>query len=121
MNLLDECWMPVRLHDGGREWVAPHQLSDSRIAAFDADRADFNGALAQFAIGLLQTCTPAGSAIEWRSLFNNPPDSATLEEWFQACKIAFEFDGDGARFMQDFDLRAVDAKPLDSLTGLNLH
>jgi CRISPR system Cascade subunit CasA len=112
MNLLEERWMPVRLHDGEREWVAPHQLSDPRIAAFDADRADFNGALAQFAIGLLQTTTPVDSSIEWRALFNNPPDGPTLQEWFLPCKAAFEFDGDGARFMQDFDLRPSDGEPL---------
>lgn len=112
MNLLEEPWMPVRLHDGGREWIAPHQLSDPRIAAFDADRADFNGALAQFAIGLLQTATPVDNVIEWRSAFRSPPDGNTLAEWFQPCKTAFEFDGDGARFMQDFDLRATDGEPL---------
>lgn len=112
MNLLEERWMPVRLHDGEREWVAPHQLSDPRIAAFDADRADFNGALAQFAIGLLQTSTPLDNAIEWRALFSTPPSSETLKEWFLPCQTAFEFDGHGARFMQDFDLRATDGEPL---------
>jgi CRISPR system Cascade subunit CasA len=113
MNLLEERWMPVRLHGGGREWVAPHQLSDPRIAAFDADRADFNGALAQFAIGLLQTTIPVDNAIEWRALFSTPPESETLKEWFEPCQTAFEFDGDGARFMQDFDLRATDGEFLD--------
>ena len=113
MNLLEERWMPVRLHDGGREWIAPHQLSDPRIAAFDADRADFNGALAQFAIGLLQTSTPVDNAIEWRSLFSTPPENMTLKAWFEPNRAAFEFDGDGARFMQDFDLRATDGESLD--------
>lgn len=112
MNLLEERWMPVRLHNGGREWIAPHQLSDPRIAAFDADRPDFNGALAQFAIGLLQTTTPVDNVIEWRSAFSNPPGGGTLTEWFQPCETALEFDGDGARFMQDFDLRAKDGEPL---------
>ena len=112
MNLLEESWMPVRLHGGGREWIAPHQLSDPRIAAFDAPRADFNGALAQFAIGLLQTATPVDSPIAWRRLFNTPPDAASLSEWFAPHGRAFEFDGNGARFMQDFDLRAVDGEPV---------
>ena len=82
MNLLKERWMPVRVRDGTREWVAPSQLSDRRIVAFDADRADFNGALAQFAIGLLQTSSPVGSVIAWRELLKYPPDEAALEEWF---------------------------------------
>lgn len=112
MNLLDEPWMPVRLHDGSREWISPHQLSDPRIAAFDADRADFNGALAQFAIGLLQTTTPVDSVIAWRKLLTNPPDEATLRDWYAPHMAAFEFDGDGARFMQDFDLKVAECEPV---------
>jgi CRISPR system Cascade subunit CasA len=112
MNLLDEPWMPVRLHDGSREWISPRQLSDPRIAAFDADRADFNGALAQFAIGLLQTTTPVDSPIGWRKLLKSPPDSETLQDWFAPHVAAFEFDGDGSRFMQDFDLKVAECEPL---------
>src|SRR5258706_7424401 len=111
MNLLEAPWMPVRMRDGGRAWIAPHQLADPLIAAFDADRADFNGALAQFAIGLLQTTTPVDSPMEWRALFDRPPDAATLRDWFSADAAAFESEGDGARFMQDFDLRADDGEP----------
>ena len=112
MNLLDEPWMPVRLHDGSRQWICPSQLSDPQIAAFDADRADFNGALAQFAIGLLQTSSPIDNVIAWRGLLKAPPDEATLQAWFAPHAAAFEFDGEGARFMQDFDLRAGDGDPV---------
>lgn len=110
MNLLEEPWMPVRLHDGMRKWISPVQLADPDIASFDADRADFNGALAQFAIGLLQTASPVDSRIEWARLLKAPPSSQTLQQWFQPHAAAFEFDGDGARFMQDFDLRAGDGE-----------
>jgi CRISPR system Cascade subunit CasA len=105
MNLLTEPWMPVRKHDGSRDWIAPNRLSDPAVVAFDADRADFNGALAQFAIGLLQTTTPVDSPIEWRRLFNEPPDTATLGDWFIPVMSAFEIDGDNVRFMQDDALR----------------
>src|SRR5208282_6418419 len=105
MNLLTEPWMPVRKRDGSREWIAPNRLSDPEVVAFDAARADFNGALAQFAIGLLQTTTPVDSAIEWRRLFKEPPDATILESWFLSVMSAFELDGDGARFMQDKTLR----------------
>lgn len=101
MNLLEEPWMPVRRRDGSREWIAPHQISDPNIVAFDADRPDFNGALAQFAIGLLQTTTPMYSPMAWKQLFANPPDAATLQSWFAPVMAVFEFDGEGARFMQD--------------------
>jgi len=111
MNLLDENWLPVRMHDGRQHWISPDQLSDPNISAFDACRADFNGALAQFAIGLLQTCTPAASDSEWRALLKAPPDPAALAQWFAPHRAAFEFDADGARFMQDFELRTADAEP----------
>lgn len=108
MNLLNVPWMPVRRRDGGREWISPCRMSDPNIVAFDADRPDFNGALAQFAIGLLQTLTPVDSPIVWKQLFANPPDAAMLETWFAPAAAAFEFDGEGARFMQDRSLKPVD-------------
>lgn len=110
MNLLNEPWIPVRRRDGSRGWVAPHQISDPEIVAFDADRPDFNGALAQFAIGLLQTTTQMDTPIAWKQLFANPPDATTLESWFAPFRAAFEFDGEGARFMQDRSLRPADGK-----------
>lgn len=114
MNLLHEPWMPVRLSDGRREWIAPSRLSDPAVVAFDADRADFNGALAQFAIGLLQTCSPAQTQLQWKRLFENPPDADTLQEWFEPHSSAFVLDGDGARFMQDFELRTGSGETIEA-------
>lgn len=104
MNLLHDPWIPVRDEAGARHWITPEQLSDPRWRAFEANRPDFNGALAQFAIGLLQTTTPVDSPIEWRRCLNNPPAADTLRLWFAPVTDAFVFDGDGARFMQDIDL-----------------
>lgn len=117
MNLLKEPWVPVRRREGARDWITPHQLSDPDIVAFDADRADFNGALAQFAIGLLQTTTPVDSPVLWKRLFDNPPSPETLMEWFAPVASAFGLDGDGARFMQDFSLKAEDGT-LNSIPAL---
>ncbi len=111
MNLLDEPWLPVQMSDGTKSWIRPSQLGGERVVAFYADRADFNGALAQFAIGLLQTCSPAQSQLQWKRLFENPPGEDTLQTWFEPHSAAFELDGDGPRFMQDFDLRATDGDP----------
>lgn len=112
MNLLEEAWMPVKCHNGERIRVRPAELARADLASFDAERADFNGALAQFAIGLLQTASPIDSSIEWRSLLKKAPDEENLTEWFMPYVSAFECDGDGARFMQDFDLRASDGDPV---------
>lgn len=113
MNLLTEPWLPVRCRNGCREWISPNRLSDPDILAFDADRPDFNGALAQFAIGLLQSTTPMDSASQWRKFFNEPPDAATLDAWFAPVKNAFEFDGEGPRFMQDISLQGDGATEND--------
>src|SRR5438128_10246289 len=105
MNLLTEPWLPVRRRDGAREWIAPDCLCDPDVRAFGADRPDFNGALAQFVIGLLQTTTPVDSASAWRQCFATPPDAETLRRWYAPVAEAFEFDGDRARFMQDRSLK----------------
>lgn len=110
MNLLHEHWMPVRDAEGRRHWIRPDQLGDAAWRAFDADRPDFNGALAQFAIGLLQTTTPVDNPIDWRRLLNAPPDAGTLGQWFEPVAAAFVLDGDGPRFMQDFALASEAGK-----------
>lgn len=115
MNLLTQAWMPVRTVDGSRTWVSPAELSRNDLVAFDAVRADFNGALAQFAIGLLQTMSPAEGRVVWSRLLKEAPDQATLRAWFQPHEAAFEWDGAGARFMQDFDLRAGDVQNIGAL------
>lgn len=113
MLLLTEKWLPVRHQDGSRSQIAPNQLGDPDVLAFDADRADFNGALAQFAIGLLQTTSPVDDPVAWRQLFATPPDAATLTHWFAPVAAAFEFDGDGPRFMQDFSLKPGEGATCD--------
>jgi CRISPR system Cascade subunit CasA len=104
VSLLSEKLLPVRRRDGTRFWIPPCQIADPEIVAFAADRADFNGALAQFVVGLLQTTTPMDDPDTWRELFNSPPDPATLAAWFASVESVFAFDGDGARFMQDLSL-----------------
>lgn len=102
--LLSQPWLPVRTRSGQRRWVAPDELSDPDLVAFDADRADFNGALAQFGIGLLSTYAPLKGRREWEAGFAKPPDRNTLRSWFEPGIAAFNIDGDGARFMQDRSL-----------------
>lgn len=104
MSLLLEKWIPVRTRTGQRRWITPDELSDPELLAFDADRADFNGALAQFAIGLLTTYAPLKGRREWETGFAKPPDRSTLRSWFEPGIAAFDYDGDGARFMQDRSL-----------------
>lgn len=105
MNLLDEAWIPVRRSNGEQDWISLYQITDPTIIALDARRADFNGALIQFLIGLIQTTTPMDSEVEWKQWNELPPSAEELKAWFEPVRDAFVFDGDGARFMQDFELR----------------
>lgn len=117
MNLLDADWVPVRRKNGSQAWISPLQISDPEIVALAANRADFNGALAQFLIGLLQTTTPMDSLSEWETWLESPPDAGVLAQWFDPVRSVFALDGEGPRFMQDFSLSAGDAeaKPLAAM------
>lgn len=113
MNLLETAWIPVRRAAGQQDWIAPWQITEPDIVALDSVRADFNGALIQFLIGLIQTTTPMDSHAEWQQWNDRPPSAEQLKEWFTPVFSAFEFTGDGARFMQDFSLRTVDVADKD--------
>jgi len=117
MNLLQAPWMPVRDARGAREWISPDCLAEPQWRAFDADRPDFNGALAQFAIGLLQTTAPVPDVLAWRKLLQTAPDQATLRKWFEPVADAFHLGGSGPRFMQDPDLgdEGVAVNPIGAL------
>ncbi|MFH1113946.1 MAG: type I-E CRISPR-associated protein Cse1/CasA [Pseudomonadota bacterium] len=105
-NLLDEQWIPVRTSKGKRRRIAPWEmtstLQDDPIAAVNSPRADFNGALIQFLIGLVQTSEliPPREP-EWGRDFRSPPDPATLRRAFDVHRDAFFLSGDGPRFLQD--------------------
>lgn len=128
-NLIAERWIPVRLDNGGTASIAPWELTGTedgrRPVALDAPRPDFNGALIQFLIGLLQTAFPPQNERKWRHYLQNPPEPARLREAFDPYRAAFNLDGDGPRFMQD--IHELDADPLpianlliDSPTGKTL-
>jgi CRISPR system Cascade subunit CasA len=120
MNLLDEAWIPVRRSNGEQDWITPLQITEPTIVALDARRPDFNGALIQFLIGLVQTTTPMDSEIEWKQWNEQPPSAEDLKKWFEPVREAFVFDGGGARFMQDYSLRldGVGEKDLNTISQL---
>lgn len=105
MNLINEPWIPIRRVDGTCEKVEAWRITDftegkSPIAAIASPRPDFDGALIQFVIGLLQTtCTPSES--EWWDWREKPPTPETLSARFVTVLEAFELEGAKA-FMQDF-------------------
>jgi CRISPR system Cascade subunit CasA len=120
MNLITDAWIPVRRKSGKIEKIAPWQVTDpvDPIMELAVPRPDFNGALVQFLIGLLQTtCAPEGNS-DWRKWLNNPPSTDELKEKFDAVVFAFNLDGDGPRFMQDLTIEKELKEPEETVDSL---
>jgi CRISPR system Cascade subunit CasA len=114
-NLLHEQWIPVTRKTGETPvYISPSQITDglttNPIVALAAPRPDFNGALIQFLIGLVQTACPPADESEWRKKFRNPPSPEELKMAFERYVNAFNLDGKGPRFMQDLDLSTTDGE-----------
>lgn len=124
MNLIYDKWIPVRRKSGKKEKIAPWQVTENMVAdpivELAALRPDFNGALIQFLIGLLQTtCAPNGNK-EWRAWRDNPPAPEELKRKFEEVAFAFNLDGDGPRFMQDLMLEKETTKTKETIEKLFL-
>jgi CRISPR system Cascade subunit CasA len=108
MNLLHDPWIPICRHDGTVERITPWQMTERHgtnpVVAVNAARADFDGALMQFLIGLLQTTTAIETEEQWEDLLYDPPSPERLQAQFASVAYAFSLDGDGPRFMQDLQL-----------------
>ncbi|MBI4720105.1 MAG: type I-E CRISPR-associated protein Cse1/CasA [Chitinivibrionia bacterium] len=108
MNLIQDRWIPVRRKSGALERIAPWQVTDRHsedpFVGLAAPRPDFNGALIQFLIGILQTTCAPLNVFEWKGKLASPPSSEELHKAFTTVAMAFDLDGDGPRFMQDLTL-----------------
>lgn len=118
MNLIFDPWIPIRRNDGSRQHIAPWQLTDgigdNPILAVASPRPDFDGALTQFLIGLLQTtCSPTED--QWWDWLESPPSSDDLKERFANWEKVFRLDGDGVRFMQERLREGAEPHPVSYL------
>jgi CRISPR system Cascade subunit CasA len=107
-NLITDAWLPVRLRDGTRSVIRPAQIvehltADGEVIAPDWPRPDLNVATYELLIGLLQVAFAPKDTKDWHRLLEQPPDIARLDEAFLPLIPWFNLDGDGPRFMQDFD------------------
>jgi len=93
--------------DGTRSMIAPHELTDgyeeNPIISLQTLRADFNGALLQFLIGLYQVALGSNSEIVWSRYFRNPPSPKIIKDSFLPYISAFSLFGPGPKFMQDHE------------------
>ncbi|GJL83250.1 MAG: type I-E CRISPR-associated protein Cse1/CasA [marine bacterium B5-7] len=113
MNLINDPWIPVEC-PSGVDLIAPWQITDTEnpVRRLASPRPDFNGALLQFLIGLLQTTSPAENHNQWVDWLEQPPSPEILHEIFARYSHAFNLDGDGPLFMQDYDKLEGDPKPV---------
>ena len=104
MDLLGNSWLEGRTCSGQLERLSPLQVGEDRWGDLVAPRPDFQGALYQFLIGLLQTAYAPLDVQQWRERYANPPSREALETAFKSYTQAFMLEGDGPAFMQDLGL-----------------
>ena len=108
-NLIRKRWIPVFDEDGNVWDIAPWEITasggpnDKLPTGLAAPRPDFDGALIQFLIGLVQTAFAPKTERAWRIKFKTPPKADELKAAFERYEHAFNLDGEGPRFMQDYD------------------
>ncbi|MDP2347152.1 MAG: type I-E CRISPR-associated protein Cse1/CasA [Gammaproteobacteria bacterium] len=118
MNLLMDNWIPAVRASGVLERIAPWQISDrdDPVIEIASSRPDFQGALYQFLIGVLQSIVPPANQDEWFEHWQSPPDLDALKKSFEKFAAAFElFSNQGPAFLQDFDMPDGEQKYIASL------
>lgn len=119
-NLIDEPWLPMRRRSGVVEHVQPWRvtegITDDPFTALAWPRPDFNGAAHELLIGLLSTAATPEDDEEWENWWREPPRPDVLRERFAVVAQAFNLDGPGPRFLQDFDtLEGAEDKEIATL------
>jgi CRISPR system Cascade subunit CasA len=111
-NLIREPWIPVITENGVELTIAPSditkEISSSPLVGLNCIRPDFNGALIQFLIGLVQASIAPKRDAEWLKYVMEPPTPDMLKKAFEPLAFAFDIDGEGPRFLQDRDIANED-------------
>jgi len=118
-SLINDSWLPVLRQNSGPARIRPAQITENietdPVIAIDWPRADFRLATLEFLIGLLASACPPPGRRHWPELYRNPPSLAALDTAFAPLAFAFELDGDGPRFMQDFEDLAAEPNDIANL------
>jgi len=118
MNLITDRWIPVIRQNGQPDTISPWQITeaDNPVVEITAPRPDFQGALYQLLIGLLQTCFAPEDEDQWLDYWTKMPEPEELQTCFEKVAFAFELDAaDGPAFLQDFDLLDGETKVISAL------
>lgn len=118
-NLLIDPFLPVTTRSGAGRMIRFSELTqtegDDAPVEFDWPRPDFNIASYEFCIGVLALALQLESDAAWRDHWNRPPSEAEIDGALAPIVHAFNLDGDGPRFMQDFDLLDGEANAIEAL------
>ncbi len=119
-NLIDERWIPVRRKSGKVERIAPWQIAEQQDPAvrIESTRPDFDAALLEMLIGLVQTVMTPKDEVEWADTYESGIAPEKLKKRMASVRDAFFLDGDGPRFFQDLTVDKdpkVDEKPIVGL------
>jgi CRISPR system Cascade subunit CasA len=118
MNLINDPWIPVIRQNNQCDIIAPWQIAetDNPVIEINAPRADFQGALYQFLIGLLQTCFAPKDEEEWQESWEDTPDQEEIKSAFEKVAFAFKLENQGGvAFLQDYDLPEGETKQISAL------
>jgi len=120
-SLIHGAWIPVRFADGAVKRVAPFEITAHHkanpVVAFAWPRADFDLAAHELLIGLLAAVFSAQATdpAEWITRLHEPPEPEELKAALEPFAEAFTIDGDGPRFLQDFEALQGEDSPVDAL------
>lgn len=119
-SLLTDPWIPVRAKSGVARMVRIAELVDPTDPPLElgCSRPDFNGALAQFLVGVFQLAAPPRNDQQWSATLRQSPSVAEVDAVLAPLAGAFTLEGD-TPFMQDAALDGEQLSPR-SITALLL-
>ena len=82
ISLISEQWIPVRDRKGVVRKISPLEILDEEIVDIAAERADFQTALWQFLIGLIQTTLAPEDEDAWFDIWEEGLEKADLAKAF---------------------------------------
>lgn len=115
ISLISERWIPVRDREGAVRKISPLEILDEEVVDIVAERADFQAALWQFLIGLIQTTLAPEDEDAWLDIWEEGIGKTDLIRAFSKVEPAFIFGPESPSFMQDFDKLEGKSVPLGAL------
>ena len=123
-NLLSDPFLPVVMRSGAQRWLAfpelvagpkSNGLDEDYPVEFDWPRPDFNMASFEFCIGVISLAFDMREEDDWRPFWTNPPDRDALAEKLAPLVSAFYLNGEGPRFLQDYEPLQGNETPIELL------